>query len=420
MNKTTHDWIVIGGGISGISVAEILCREGKSVLLIEKNELLASETSKEFHEWVHSGALYTLAPDNLLTLRYLLGATDDLLQFYGSFPHMNLSASDCGVEMSDYGWFNSERIDFKYRIRKLNPIWMALVSRSICIIDLISKHDWLRRKAGSEYGRNVLKIQYWIKHIWDQLSSNEKFYKVTSPDITMNSRILLQDLLNQSVAKGLEIIVGEKVVSIDETSNRVRVATNCGEYQSLNVVICSPDVIASKYNLPIKTGFAPMAIVENVPEEEVSFVELDYNLKTCINLLKKGNGIGQAGGITVNSKNEIKPYLDYIIAEHRKRNPSIKVIDTYVGIKKELVNKGQNRNYLYHINHNSDRVWSVVLGKFTLAFSMAPEFYRRVFNKNPKADPIGVSEPTSKILSDTSWLEIVTNKKNKANYNGRD
>ena len=83
MNESSYDWIVVGGGISGLSVAEILSREDKSVLLIEKNELLASETSKQFHEWVHSGALYTLVPDNLFTLRYLLGATDDLLKFYG-------------------------------------------------------------------------------------------------------------------------------------------------------------------------------------------------------------------------------------------------------------------------------------------------------------------------------------------------
>ena len=54
-----------------------------------------------------------------------------------------------------------------------------------------------------------------------------------------------------------------------------------------------------------------------------------------------------------------------------------------MGIKKELVQKDQERNYLYHINQNSSKVWSVVLSKFTLAFSMAPEFYRRVYGKNP-------------------------------------
>jgi hypothetical protein len=413
LNKHLYDWIVVGGGVSGIATAEILCRNNQSVLLIEKNELLASETSKQFHEWVHSGALYTLVPDNLLTLRYLLGATDDLLQFYSSFPDMNLVASDSGVGASGSGWFNSDQIAFKYRIRKLNPIWMALVSRSVSIIDLIGKHDWLRRKAGSEYGQNQLNIDYWFRHVWKQMSSTEKFHTITTPDITMNSRVLLQDLLRVSIAKGMEVIVGEEVLSIDESGGEVKVKTTGDMYHSQNVVICSPDVIASKYNVPIKRGFAPMAIVEHVPENEVSFVELDYHVKTCINLLKKGNGIGQAGGITVNTEKEIAPYLDYVIAEHKKRNPSIKVIDTYVGIKKELISKGQDRNYLYHINQNSDRVWSIVLGKFTLAFSMAPEFHRRVFNKNPtRYIENASSEDDSKILSETSWQEIVTNKKN--------
>ena len=80
IEKEKYNWIVVGGGISGISVAEILCRGGESVLLIEKNEQLSSETSKVFHEWLHSGSLYSLAPDRLLTLRYLLGATDDLFE----------------------------------------------------------------------------------------------------------------------------------------------------------------------------------------------------------------------------------------------------------------------------------------------------------------------------------------------------
>ena len=114
----------------------------------------------------------------------------------------------------------------------------------------------------------------------------ERSFTLTSPDNAMNSRILLQDLIDISVAEGLKIIVGETVLDIDESSNRVKVKTTNGEYYSDKVVICSPDVVANKYNLPIKTGFAPMAVVENVPEK-VSFVELDYNLKTCINLLKR-------------------------------------------------------------------------------------------------------------------------------------
>ena len=74
----TFDWIIVGGGIAGISLSEVLTREGHSVVLIEKNKKLASETTREFHEWVHTGSLYTLVKDKMKTLKYVLGSLDDL------------------------------------------------------------------------------------------------------------------------------------------------------------------------------------------------------------------------------------------------------------------------------------------------------------------------------------------------------
>ena len=403
-----YDWAVIGGGVSGIAISEILIREGKSVLLLEKNKTLASETSKDFHEWVHSGALYTLAPDNLLTLRYLLGATDDIIEFYSTYPRMNLLPTEKGIEIPNKGWFNDERIEFRYRSHKLNPVWLSMVSKSITLIDLISNHDWLRRRAGSEYGSSKVKLSYSFNKILDQLKSEEKFYKIKSPDFTMNSRDLLSDLLSASIFMGLEVKTSAKVDSLVELDTHVEVGVDGEVYKANNIVITSPDAISEFVDIPIKEGYAPMAIVEGVPEKESSFVELDYYVSKCINLLKKSNGIGQAGGITLDKEHKVKDYLEYVIAEHMKRNPSIKLIDTYIGIKKELVQKKEERNYLYHINQNSPKIWSVVLGKFTLAFSMAPEFFRRNYHKNPtksvSRDKEGLIHAS---LSKTAWQEIV-------------
>ena len=120
-----RDWIVIGGGAAGIGVAEILSRRDNQILLLEKNEKLASETTKVFHEWFHSGALYTLVPDSLLTLRYLLGSTDDLLSYYSKYPRMNALATESGLKIEGIegeGWFNNHNIEYRYRIRKFNPI----------------------------------------------------------------------------------------------------------------------------------------------------------------------------------------------------------------------------------------------------------------------------------------------------------
>ena len=33
-----YEWLIVGGGIAGISLSEILTREGHSVALIEKNK----------------------------------------------------------------------------------------------------------------------------------------------------------------------------------------------------------------------------------------------------------------------------------------------------------------------------------------------------------------------------------------------
>jgi hypothetical protein len=415
-NNHKYDWVIVGGGASGIAVAEILCREGKSVLLIEKNSQIASETTKVFHEWFHSGSLYSLVPDNLLTLRYLLGATDDLLEYYSGFSKMNLSPTESGISVTgSNGWFNEDRIEYKYKIRKLNPIWMSLVSRSINIINMINNHDWLRRRAGSEYDRSKLMFKHAFNFIPKQIFSSKGFYSALSPDLTINSRLLISDLISVAISKGLEVVSSESVTNIEETKDIVSIKTLTGSYEADNVVICSPDVMSEIFNIPIKTGFAPIAVVENITDDDNSFVELDYYPKKCINLLKKKDGIGQAGGITINNKKDIKPYLDYIISEHKKRNPRINVVDSYIGLKKELVQKGENRNYLYHINKHSPKIWSIVLGKFTLAFSMAPEFYRRVYHKNPtKHVNKNIALVDNNLISKTSWQEIINNKRAKS------
>ena len=41
-----------------------------------------------------------------------------------------------------------------------------------------------------------------------------------------------------------------------------------------------------------------MFVVSGVDQKTKSFVELDYNTKSCINLLTKEGGYGLAGGIS--------------------------------------------------------------------------------------------------------------------------
>ena len=408
------DWIVVGGGIAGISLCEILTREGHSVALIEKNEKLASETTREFHEWFHTGSLYTLMKDKMKTLKYVLGSLDDLLEFYSSFPQMNLKPTTKGLTILENkkGWFNPNYMNFKYRVkrRKLILNWIYSVARSISLIDGIKKHDWLRRRAGI---LESVKTEYFItvvKNFLKVLFSRNKFFKIQTTDFTTNSRILLKDMLATAKKNGLEIFTNHELVKINNLKDNVIAECNNGSFQAKKMVVCLGSGIEKFSDFNMKKTYAPIAVVKNINDKSESFVELDCFKKQCINIITKNKSYALIGGISLNQEKEVEDYFNFMINEHKKQNPNMEVIGKYVGVKNEVSINKENRNYLFHINSVSKfkNVWSVIPGKFTLAFSLAPEFYRIIYNKNPKKvfeTQIDTGQ-YSHLIADTVWEEL--------------
>ncbi len=410
----TFDWIIVGGGIAGISLSEILTREGHSVALIEKKNKLASVTTREFHEWFHTGSLYTLLKDDMKTLKYILGSLDDLLEFYSSFSKMNLQPSENGLKINDVekGWFSPNYINFKYKLknRKLILPWLYIIARSAALIDGIKKHDWLRRRAGilesvtSEYYSPI------VKNFFKILMSNEKFFKIKTTDFTTNSRYLLRDMVATAIKNGLEIFTNNELLEIKSSNNAIVANCSNGDFEGKNMAVCLGGEIEKFSDLKINKSYAPIAVVKNVKPETESFVELDIFKKNCINIVTKGKTFGLIGGISLSKKHEVQKYFDFMINEHKKINPEIQVLEKYIGIKNEISKKKENRNYLFHINplKKYKNVWSVIPGKFTLAFSLAPEFYRLVYNKNPRKffNTTVDSGDFSHLIEETVWGEI--------------
>ena len=410
----TFDWIVVGGGVAGISLSEILTREGHSVALIEKKDKLASATTREFHEWFHTGSLYTLLKDDMKTLKYILGSLDDLLEFYSSFPKMNLQPTDKGLKITDNnkGWFSPNYINFKYRLknRKLILPWLYAIARSIALIDGIRKHDWLRRRAGilesvtTEYYFSIL------KNLLKIVASSNKFYKIETTDFTTNSRDLLKDMIATAEKNGLEIFTKNELLEIKNSNNNIVANCSNNNFHAKNMVVCLGGEIEKFSDLKINKSYAPIAVVKNIKADTKSFVELDCFKKNCINIVTKGKSFGLIGGISLSKKDEVQKYFDFMINEHKKLNPGIEILEKYIGVKNEIFQKKENRNYLFHINPSRKykNVWSVIPGKFTLAFSMAPEFYRIVYKKNPRKffNTSSDAGNFSHLIEETVWGEI--------------
>ncbi len=409
-----YEWAIVGGGVAGIVLSEILTREGHSVLLIDKCQQLASETTKIFHEWIHTGSLYTLIPDNLATLKFLLGAIDDLLEYYSSFERMNLKPTESGLAIDGAsGWFSANYIHFRYKRRKLNIPWNLTVARSAYLINQIKKHDWLRRRAGVLDEFKQKKYSSIATHFREIISNNETFYDVECSDFTATSRKILRDLIATAISNNLELSLGNAVLGIENHSGHKIITTEKSTFKASNVVICAGKNIPDFIDVSLKTSIAPIAVVTGLEKDAKSFVELDYIVKNCINLITKGNGIGLIGGISVNDEVSAQAYIKYVIQRHRQLNNKIEVLGTYYGEKNEIVFKNQDRNYLFHIVPTEPGMWAVVPGKFTLGFSLAAEFYRRVYKRNPRKFFTAVTDTGEyeKYVSDTLWQELVNNGK---------
>jgi hypothetical protein len=410
-----YEWAVIGSGIAGIITSEILSREGHSTILIEKNEKLASETTRDFHEWMHAGSLYTLIPDNLKTLKFILGSLDDLFDFYGSYKRMNLVPTMSGLKIDDSekGWFiNKNYIHFKFRIkgRKITFPWLIGVARAMILIEKIKEHDWLRRRAGV---LDPFKYRYKeiLAIVGKLIRSKEKFKTVKTADFTMNSRIILKDMIATSVKNGMDISRGNRFTRFEKIKDGYIVHCEKESFIVKNLVLCNGENAAQFVDATVKKSYAPLAVINNVDKETKSFVELDYYPKNCINIITKDNNVGLIGGISFGNKDKCDDYIEQVFRKHQEYQPQIKMLKKYIGVKSELTIKGEPRNYLYHILEVEKGVWLVLPGKFTLGFSIGPEFYRRVYSKNPRKhfETVVGTKQSDEAVSNTVWQDVINN-----------
>jgi hypothetical protein len=209
---------------------------------------------------------------------------------------------------------------------------------------------------------------------------------------------------------GLEIFTKNELLEIKNSNNNIIANCSNDNFQAKNMVVCLGDEIEKFSDLKINKSYAPIAVVKNIKADTKSFVELDCFKKNCINIVTKGKSFGLIGGISLSKKDEVQKYFDFMINEHKKLNPGIEILEKYIGVKNEIFQKKENRNYLFHINPSRKykNVWSVIPGKFTLVFSMAPEFYRIVYKKNPRKF-FNTSSDTgnfSHLIAETVWGEI--------------
>ena len=109
---------VLGSGIAGLSVAEVLSRSGWQITLLESAPELGGDASRCTQNWFHTGWLYAALPNKAA----MLDCNHALRLFRGMYGSvlspetLNLTQGEGSVEYpaSDHGWFSGERVLYLY------------------------------------------------------------------------------------------------------------------------------------------------------------------------------------------------------------------------------------------------------------------------------------------------------------------
>ena len=229
--RRTRDVLVVGGGIAGIAIAERLAREAKRqgklmrIMLVEREEQLATGASGGLEGWLHTGMLYTKL-ENPRTLINCLNSFEDLVNWYARDPlfscreRCNLATPADGpgkphLVPRDDGWFE-DSIEFIVETDPQDPEWTASCER-IHTRSAVAFHDpaWSHPTLGLCQAPHPFNPPVAPAHLHPGAESEVP--PPLSTDLVMATRDLLCDLASSAAACGVKIVTGYEAL-IDQAA----------------------------------------------------------------------------------------------------------------------------------------------------------------------------------------------------------
>jgi hypothetical protein len=417
MNKKEFDIVIIGGGVAGVSIAEIFSRNKFNVCLIEKNPKLCQETSGSHHGWFHFGSLYSIFPGNKF-LKEFLKNIKIVIKYYSHFKGMNLFIDKNGklsLKEKDKQWIRDERINYvvasrndkDFNLLKFDGIisylrkiffvltWEIAIKRFVSRHNKFHKNNWnydnSEEYITSSWLRNYGKINIKKTKIKETNLNPNTHFDIEGFDRPMNSVNIINDLVNSILSNKGKILTNSKVVKIDKGPLKKIFLENGNEIFSKIVVVSSGKFSSEMIGNKIRTKVMASPLLVAYPcLTEKNFVRMTPFIDKSINHLyhetdgKKYSLIGGGYFAKPNDKMEMDKVKNDLLKRASNTFPNLKkskILKHYFSYKTEFTSN--NRNYLYSINEVSENFYSIIPGKFTLSFSLAVNFYKKITKKEP-------------------------------------
>ncbi len=385
---TRWDFAIVGGGIAGLAIAEMLQRSGASVILLEKNKTLCAEASAEQQGWFHTGALYTALPSNFFC-RTMVGNLDDLVDYYSDFSNMNLRVEKHIYATKREGWFSNRTNFYAYSNRK-EVSWRWKLPWAVALYRAKRRMSWFEtldasRSLSQQMGFGSKPIQYVVHESRLGVNVHNVAFTLKSRDRAMDTRLIAVDLLRSYLANGGVVKTQANAQNIEKSAVKVAV----GEHESLSWIHARHVILATgkdthAFDADTRVFLSPLLVV--VPAlTDINFVKMSPHMKQTINHIfhriedMEYSVIGNA--VYYDAQNCDADTLTRARAAMLKTASEMfgdlgeRKLDVFFGYKTEVTRSSSIRNYLYHIIDRDTHTLALP-GKFSLCFSLAANVCR--------------------------------------------
>ena len=416
--------IIIGTGIAGLSIAEILSRNKYKVVLIEKQNKIGGEASLATQKWYHTGWLYAALPNSSA----MYGCYNALHLFQKIYKNIfsneiiNLDLSN-GVEYldSEKGWFTNERIYYYYAIASYDLSFLDKIYWPL-YLNLLAFRRLRKLNYKIEIIKNYDKQIEILLNSWEGTRIGYKDYKVIrSTDAKIETERVMRSLVSV-LSKDTEILTN---TSFELTNNNKQTGIK------INGILHNPDllIIASGKSIPvhltiigsykiankIKSIKSPIIVLKEALELP-DFIRFTPNVEHTVNHIKlKVNNNKQVSTIGSYYSFPIKenPDLYYYESLMRRRIgvSKDKILGSYYGIKTEFVGS-RDRRYNHAVMKVNNNTFFALAGKLSQFPLLVHDFANQTgLSLKPQNSNSKISIDES-IFASTFPEDLINNKKN--------
>ncbi len=387
--------IVLGGGIAGLAVAEVLSRNHHRVTLIERQDALGGEASLRTQKWLHSGWLYAALP-----YRSAMRACNAALRCYRTvYGHvlpgevMNIARDSDRVhfEPTADGWFDPTPVLYLFATATYDlATWQRVLHRQYL--------RWiaLRRLRALGYDTRPLRdLPAELDELltrWEGVDDAVRRYlPVQSTDARIETRRVMRSLVGL-LGEHVEVVTGAEA-RVERYGTGSAVIVN-GERMRADVV-----VLAAGRGVPaqlVALGRADMAgCIKSIRSPVVvldrclpypSFIRFTPNLPQTINHIRYTvPGVGEVSTIgcydyyPADVPDAPEPDIEPVVEKACRRlgvSTSL-VAGRYYGIKTEYTG-ALDRRYNHAVAQVNGNTWLTLAGKLSQFPLLVADFARHL------------------------------------------